>query len=131
MVALSRCPGSLALFLAGAEGARVSRKRDSSLVHTKFIAGEPCCSCHGGEATTETTLTTTTNSATETTLTTTTNAPTETTFTTTTNAPVVGPCKSWCASHTSSWDRKCRWQNCAGCSQCSARRLRGSGTSIV
>jgi len=53
MVALSRCLGSLALFLAGAEGARVSRKRDSSLVHSKFIAGVPVLNYHtayGGKA---------------------------------------------------------------------------------
>jgi cellulose 1,4-beta-cellobiosidase len=96
------------------------------------IAGEPCCSCRGGEATTtETTLTNTTNAPAETTLTTTTNAPTETTLTTTTNPPVAGPCKSWCTPHTASWEKKCRWTKCAGCSPCSARRLRGSGTSVV
>jgi len=41
MVALSRCLGSLALLLTGAEGARISRKRDSSPLSTKFIAGVP------------------------------------------------------------------------------------------
>jgi len=39
MVALSRCVGSLALF-AGADAARVSRKRDA-VSSTKFIAGVP------------------------------------------------------------------------------------------
>lgn len=38
MVALSRCLGSLAFLLAGAEGARVSR---SKVAGTKFIAGVP------------------------------------------------------------------------------------------
>merc|ERR1712203_710758 len=74
------------------------------------ITGEPCCSCHGAVTTTETT--------TETTLTTT----AETTPTTTT----AGLCKSWCTSNPKSWEKKCRWVKCAGCSPCSARRLRGS-----
>jgi len=46
MVALSRCVGSLALFAAGAEGARVSRKRDSTPPNTKFIAGVPVLNYH-------------------------------------------------------------------------------------
>jgi len=53
MVALSRCLGSLALFLAGAEGARISRK-SSSAPSTKFIAGVPVLNYHaayGGKAT--------------------------------------------------------------------------------
>jgi len=41
MVALSRCLGSFGLLLAGTEGARISRKRDSSAPSTKFIAGVP------------------------------------------------------------------------------------------
>jgi len=51
MVALSRCFGSLALFVA-AEGARVSRKRGPS-PNTKFIAGVPVLNYHtayGGTA---------------------------------------------------------------------------------
>ena len=40
MVALSRRLGSLALLLAGAEGARISRNRQSA-PSTKFIAGVP------------------------------------------------------------------------------------------
>lgn len=51
MVALSRCLGSLALFVA-AEGARVSRKRGPS-PNTKFIAGVPVLNYHtayGGKA---------------------------------------------------------------------------------
>jgi len=44
MVAVSRCLGPLALFLAGAEGARISRNRaDES---TKFIAGVPVLNYH-------------------------------------------------------------------------------------
>jgi len=41
MVALSRCLGSFGLILAGTEGARISRKGDSSAPSTKFIAGVP------------------------------------------------------------------------------------------
>jgi len=78
------------------------------------ITGEPCCSCHGAVTTTEAATETTT----ETTLTTT----AETTPTTTT----AGLCKSWCTSNPKSWEKKCRWVKCAGCSPCSARRLRGS-----
>jgi len=42
-VALSRCVGSAALFVAGVEGARVARKRaeDAEKPNTKFIAGVP------------------------------------------------------------------------------------------
>jgi len=43
MVALSRCLGSLALALAGAQGARVSRKRAPQ---TKFIGGVPVFEYH-------------------------------------------------------------------------------------
>jgi len=46
MVALSRCLGSLGLILAGAEGARISRKHDSSAPATKFIAGVPVLNYH-------------------------------------------------------------------------------------
>jgi len=52
MVALSRCLGSVALFLTGAEGARISRKRESA-PSTKFIAGVPVLNYHtayGGRA---------------------------------------------------------------------------------
>merc|ERR1719468_348707 len=45
MVALSRCLGSLALFVAGAEGARISRKGDPA-PSTKFIAGVPVLNYH-------------------------------------------------------------------------------------
>lgn len=44
MVAVSRCVGSLALF-AGADAARVSRKRDAGS-STKFIAGVPVLNYH-------------------------------------------------------------------------------------
>jgi len=52
MVALSRCLGSVALLLTGAEGARISRKSDSA-PSTKFIAGVPVLNYHtayGGRA---------------------------------------------------------------------------------
>jgi len=52
MVALSRCLGSVALFLTGAEGARISRKRGPA-PSTKFIAGVPVLNYHtayGGRA---------------------------------------------------------------------------------
>ena len=45
MIALSHCLGSLALLLTGAEEARISRKRDSSPLSTKFIAGVPVVNC--------------------------------------------------------------------------------------
>jgi len=45
MVALSRCLGSVALFLTGAEGSRISRKRGSA-PSTKFIAGVPVLNYH-------------------------------------------------------------------------------------
>ena len=45
MVALSRCLGSVALFLTGAEGARISRKHDSA-PSTKFIGGVPVLNYH-------------------------------------------------------------------------------------
>jgi len=29
------------------------------------------------------------------------------------------PCKYWCATHESAWERKCKWkENCAGCAAC-------------
>lgn len=58
---------------------------------------EPCCSCHGGE----------------------------TTGTTTTTSPT-SSCKPWCAPNTKTWQKKCLWQACSGCAECSARRLHGS-----
>jgi len=45
MVALSRCLGSLALYVAGADGARISRK-GASAPGTKFIAGVPVLNYH-------------------------------------------------------------------------------------
>jgi len=47
MVALSRCLGSAAFVLLGAEGARVSRKRGASTTATKFIAGVPVLNYDG------------------------------------------------------------------------------------
>jgi len=44
MVAISRCVGSVALLLAGTEGARISRKHASG---TKFIAGVPVLNYDG------------------------------------------------------------------------------------
>merc|ERR1712050_827946 len=85
---------------------------------TSDITGEPCCSCHGAVTTTETATETTS----ETTLTTT----AETTPTTTTSSEAAGLCKPWCTSNPKRWEKKCRWTSCAGCSPCSARRLRGS-----
>jgi len=72
---------------------------------THDITGEPCCSCQGGEDPVTTT---------------------EPTLTATTSSQAVGQCKSWCAGNAKSWEKKCRWIKCAGCSPCSTRRLRGS-----
>merc|ERR1712012_823963 len=77
---------------------------------TNDITGEPCCSCHGGEDPVTTT---------------------ETTLTTTTSSQTTGQCKAWCASNSKSWEKKCRWPKCAGCSACSARRLRGSDIVVL
>jgi len=48
MVTLARCLGSLALFVAGGEGARISRKRapDAPAPNVKFIAGVPVVNYH-------------------------------------------------------------------------------------
>jgi len=46
MVALSRCLGSAALLIAGAECARVSRKRRDTNPAAKFIAGVPIVNYH-------------------------------------------------------------------------------------
>merc|ERR1712213_270159 len=56
---------------------------------------------------------------------------TETTLTTTTSSQTTGQCKAWCASNSKSWEKKCRWPKCAGCSACSARRLRGSDIVVL
>jgi len=74
--------------------------------------GEPCCSCD--------TITTTTSSQT-----------TTEKITTTTSSQASGECKPWCASNSKSWEKKCTWTKCAGCSQCSARRLRGSDIVLL
>jgi len=71
--------------------------------------GEPCCSCDGAEDPETTTET----------------------ITTTTSSQPPKLCKSWCASNPKSWEKKCRWQKCAGCSPCSARRLRGSDIVLL
>jgi len=34
-----------------------------------------------------------------------------------TSAP--GLCKSWCSTHSKPWEKKCKWNNCEGCSSCS------------
>merc|ERR1711876_2615 len=74
--------------------------------------GEPCCSCDGiedPETTTETTITTTTQAA------------TTSSQAATTSSQAAKLCKSWCANNPKSWEKKCRWEKCAGCSPCSAR----------
>jgi len=74
---------------------------------TNDIIGEPCCSCQGSEN------------------------PVTTTEATTTSSQPAGLCKPWCETNTNSWDKKCKWPKCAGCSPCSARRLRGNGAMLV
>merc|ERR1712151_1136143 len=90
---------------------------------TNDITEEPCCACEGGEnpVTTTETITTTTSS----------QAATTAAITTTTSSQAAGLCKSWCANNSKSWEKKCKWKKCAGCSPCSARRLRGSGATFV
>jgi len=46
MVALSRCLGSVALFAAGVEGARIARHKATDTPSTKFIAGVPVLNYH-------------------------------------------------------------------------------------
>jgi len=76
---------------------------------TNDITGESCCSCHGAENPVTTTEA----------------------ITTTTSSKAAGLCKSWCAENPKSWEKKCQWLKCAGCSPCSARRLRGSDVMRV
>jgi cellulose 1,4-beta-cellobiosidase len=85
--------------------------------------GEPCCSCDGIEdpETTTETITTTTISQTATT----------SSQAATTSSQAAKLCKKWCANNPKSWEKKCRWQKCAGCSPCSARRLRGSDIVLL
>merc|ERR1711997_1425977 len=52
-------------------------------------------------------------------------------ITTTTSSQAAGECKKWCASNPKSWEKKCRWVKCAGCSPCFARRLRGSDIVLL
>merc|ERR1712037_475114 len=80
-----------------------------------------CCSCQGG-ALSSTTSTTTTVMTTTTTATT----PRIETETTTTSPALSGKCKAWCATNGKSWEKKCKWAGCAGCSECDMRRLRAN-----
>ena len=34
----------------------------------------------------------------------------------------VAKCEDWCGSHTDEWDKKCGWEDCAGCRQCGGPR---------
>jgi len=71
--------------------------------------GEPCCSCDGTNPETTTTKI----------------------ITTTTSSQAAGECKPWCATNPKSWEKKCRWTKCTGCSPCSARRLRGNDIVLL
>jgi len=91
----------------------------------KSIIEEPCCSCHNGGNPSETlTLTTTALTTPKAT-----RAPTTTT--TVTTASTTPSCKPWCARNTNTWEKKCRWTGCAGCFECSTRRLGGSNGFLV
>lgn len=85
-----------------------------------------CCSCQGG-APSSTTSTTTTVMTTTTTATT----PRIETETTTTSPALSGKCKAWCATNGKSWEKKCKWAGCAGCSECDMRRLRANNRFLV
>merc|ERR1712032_1495890 len=85
-----------------------------------------CCSCQGG-APSSTTSTTTTVMTTTTTATT----PRIETGTTTTSPALSGKCKAWCATNGKSWEKKCKWAGCAGCSECDMRRLRANNRFLV
>jgi len=74
---------------------------------TNDNTGDPCCSCHEKPMTTTKPITTTTSSQ------------------------ATGLCKPWCATNSQSWEKKCKWTKCAGCSPCSARRLRGSDAMFL
>jgi len=67
--------------------------------------GEVCCSCQG-EASSSTTTTTI--------------------LTTTTTTRKPASCKKWCVGNAKPWQKKCQWDGCAGCPECSVRRLRGN-----
>jgi len=67
--------------------------------------GEVCCSCQGGASSSTTTTTT---------------------LTTTMTTRMSAGCKSWCVGNTKPWEKKCKWEGCAGCAECSVRRLRGN-----
>jgi len=47
------------------------------------------------------------------------NAPAGDTATTTTTT-IIGECASWCATNAKEWSKKCTWDKCGGCSDCSA-----------
>merc|ERR1712056_32124 len=68
-------------------------------------AGEPCCSCQGGEVSSTTSAI----------------APSTVTETTTTSPGPSGQCKAWCAKNNKSWGKKCKWTGCSGCSSCYTR----------
>lgn len=77
------------------------------------ITGEFCCSCQGGDVSSTTEVSSTTPASTL-------------AITTTSTSTSTGLCKSWCASNTKSWEKKCTWSKCAGCPSCFTRRLRGT-----
>jgi hypothetical protein len=51
--------------------------------------------------------------------------------TTTTSPALSGKCKAWCATNGKSWEKKCKWAGCAGCSECDMRRLRANNRFLV
>jgi hypothetical protein len=57
-----------------------------------------------------------------------TKAPSKPVTSSPTKAPTKpGTCKSWCATNSASWDKKCTWANCSLCDACKAET--GSPTS--
>jgi len=73
-------------------------------------AGEVCCQCKDDNELETTTETTTTQM-------------------TATSIPPV--CKSWCAGSKKNWQKKCEWDKCSGCPECSGRRLGDTDVVLV
>merc|ERR1719192_1814113 len=48
-----------------------------------------------------------------------------------TPSPTDGLCKKWCSSNSQNWSKKCLWEKCQGCPDCTsgARRLRGRNSN--
>ena len=48
-----------------------------------------------------------------------------TTVATTSSLVITSDCQSWCASHGTQWDKKCKWAACGACAQCASKFVGG------